>query len=145
MNRMRRLPGRALSRGRVRAPRAAVRTSLSRAPRKIPIVSNQITNVARKVARVDFDVKSRSATGSGVTIPAVTPRETTKRPAASTSAPNDVAATLADIARVAGVSAPTVSKVLNGRADVAPATRTRVEELLRTHGYRRRRAEATRS
>ncbi len=54
-------------------------------------------------------------------------------------------ATLAAIAREAGVSAPTVSKVLNGRADVAPGTRTRVEDLLRAHGYRRRRAEATRS
>ncbi|MBW8739230.1 MAG: LacI family DNA-binding transcriptional regulator [Streptomyces turgidiscabies] len=54
-------------------------------------------------------------------------------------------ATLAEIAREAGVSAPTVSKVLNGRADVAPATRTRVEDLLRAYGYRRRRAEATRS
>ncbi|TXJ75246.1 LacI family transcriptional regulator [Streptomyces lavendulae] len=54
-------------------------------------------------------------------------------------------ATLAEIAREAGVSAPTVSKVLNGRADVAPSTRTRVEELLRAHGYRRRRAEASRS
>ncbi|WP_308460650.1 LacI family DNA-binding transcriptional regulator [Streptomyces sp. Ru72] len=40
-------------------------------------------------------------------------------------------ATLAEIAREAGVSAPTVSKVLNGRADVASATRTRVEEPLR--------------
>ncbi|WP_232248194.1 LacI family DNA-binding transcriptional regulator [Streptacidiphilus rugosus] len=49
-------------------------------------------------------------------------------------------ATLAEIAREAGVSAPTVSKVLNGRADVAPATRERVEELLRVHGYRRRRS-----
>ncbi|MEV0531426.1 LacI family DNA-binding transcriptional regulator [Kitasatospora sp. NPDC050463] len=48
------------------------------------------------------------------------------------------AATLAEIAREAGVSAPTVSKVLNGRADVAPATRERVEDLLRRHGYRRR-------
>ncbi|MFF7332831.1 LacI family DNA-binding transcriptional regulator [Streptomyces sp. NPDC090306] len=54
-------------------------------------------------------------------------------------------ATLAEIAREAGVSAPTVSKVLNGRADVAPATRTRVEGLLRDHGYRRRRTESTRS
>ncbi|MER8031890.1 LacI family DNA-binding transcriptional regulator [Streptomyces bauhiniae] len=54
-------------------------------------------------------------------------------------------ATLAEIAREAGVSAPTVSKVLNGRADVAATTRTRVEELLRTHGYQRRRAEVTRS
>ncbi|MHC3454004.1 LacI family DNA-binding transcriptional regulator [Streptomyces prasinus] len=54
-------------------------------------------------------------------------------------------ATLAEIAREAGVSAPTVSKVLNGRADVAPTTRSRVEGLLRAHGYRRRRAEANRS
>ncbi|HTI23211.1 MAG TPA: LacI family DNA-binding transcriptional regulator [Kutzneria sp.] len=46
--------------------------------------------------------------------------------------------TLAEIAREAGVSTPTVSKVLNGRADVAPATRARVEELLLRHGYRRR-------
>ena len=52
-----------------------------------------------------------------------------------------VAATLAEIAREAGVSAPTVSKVLNGRADVAPATRERVEELLRRHGYQRRRGQ----
>ena len=50
--------------------------------------------------------------------------------------------TLADIARAAGVSAPTVSKVLNGRADVAPATRERIEELLREYGYRRRAAAA---
>ncbi|GAA4882321.1 LacI family DNA-binding transcriptional regulator [Kitasatospora terrestris] len=50
------------------------------------------------------------------------------------------AATLAEIAQEAGVSAPTVSKVLNGRADVAPATRERVEELLQRHGYRRRRS-----
>ncbi|MFE5581295.1 LacI family DNA-binding transcriptional regulator [Kitasatospora sp. NPDC056531] len=49
------------------------------------------------------------------------------------------AATLAEIAQEAGVSAPTVSKVLNGRADVAPATRERVEELLHRYGYRRRR------
>ncbi|WP_307844519.1 LacI family DNA-binding transcriptional regulator [Actinospica acidithermotolerans] len=47
-------------------------------------------------------------------------------------------ATLTDIARAAGVSAPTVSKVLNGRADVAAATRERVEALLLEYGYRRR-------
>ena len=46
--------------------------------------------------------------------------------------------TLADIARAAGVSTPTVSKVLNGRADVAASTRERVEGILREHGYRRR-------
>jgi DNA-binding LacI/PurR family transcriptional regulator len=45
--------------------------------------------------------------------------------------------TVATIARLAGVSAPTVSKVLNGRSGVAFATRRRVEELLREHGYRR--------
>jgi len=41
----------------------------------------------------------------------------------------DGAATLAEIARAAGVSTPTVSKVLNGRADVAPGTRARVKAL----------------
>ncbi|GAA4135239.1 LacI family DNA-binding transcriptional regulator [Actinomadura keratinilytica] len=43
--------------------------------------------------------------------------------------------TLALIASEAGVSPATVSKVLNGRTDVAPATRERVEELLRSHNY----------
>jgi LacI family xylobiose transport system transcriptional regulator len=41
------------------------------------------------------------------------------------------------IAQLAGVSAPTVSRVLNGRSDVAADTRRRVEQLLREHGYRR--------
>ncbi|GAA3730176.1 LacI family DNA-binding transcriptional regulator [Plantactinospora mayteni] len=45
--------------------------------------------------------------------------------------------TVAAIAALAGVSAPTVSKVLNGRRDVAPATRARVETVLREHPYRR--------
>ena len=31
---------------------------------------------------------------------------------------------------------PTVSKVINGRSDVAPETRRRVEAAIRTHGYR---------
>lgn len=76
------------------------------------------------------------------TIPLMNPAKPVEsRPAARSTQ----TATLAEIAREAGVSAPTVSKVLNGRADVAPATRTRVEELLRAYGYRRRRAEATRS
>jgi LacI family transcriptional regulator len=43
--------------------------------------------------------------------------------------------TLALIAAEAGVSQATVSKVLNGRTDVAPATRERVAGLLRTHNY----------
>ena len=38
--------------------------------------------------------------------------------------------TLAAIAAEAGVSLPTVSKVVNGRPDVAPGTRARVEQLL---------------
>ncbi|HEX6337467.1 MAG TPA: LacI family DNA-binding transcriptional regulator [Jiangellaceae bacterium] len=46
--------------------------------------------------------------------------------------------TIGAIAKEAGVSVPTVSRVLNGRTDVAPQTRARVEELLRSRGYRRR-------
>ncbi|MEU4570189.1 substrate-binding domain-containing protein [Micromonospora sp. NPDC023956] len=45
--------------------------------------------------------------------------------------------TLAVIARLAGVSAPTVSRVLNGRPGVSSVTRRQVESLLREHGYRR--------
>ncbi|WP_338420339.1 LacI family DNA-binding transcriptional regulator [Agromyces albus] len=45
--------------------------------------------------------------------------------------------TLRDIARAAGVSVPTVSKVLNGRGDVSPATRERVQEATAQIGYRR--------
>jgi len=46
--------------------------------------------------------------------------------------------TLAELAKEAEVSLATASKVLNGRPDVAPATRARVEALLDAHGYRRR-------
>ena len=45
--------------------------------------------------------------------------------------------TVATVARLAGVSATTVSKVLNGQAGVAADTRQRVEAMLREHGYRR--------
>jgi LacI family transcriptional regulator len=45
--------------------------------------------------------------------------------------------TLAAIAAEAGVSLPTVSKVVNGRPDVAPATRARVERLLDERQYSR--------
>jgi LacI family transcriptional regulator len=51
--------------------------------------------------------------------------------------------TLASVAASAGVSIATVSKVLNGRADVGPQTRARVETLLREHEYSGRRAEST--
>lgn len=43
--------------------------------------------------------------------------------------------TLADIAAEAGVSVSAVSKVLNGRTDVAAGTRARIAELLRRSGY----------
>ncbi len=46
-------------------------------------------------------------------------------------------ATLAAVAAEAGVSLPTVSKVVNGRPDVAPDTRARVERLLGEFNYHR--------
>jgi LacI family transcriptional regulator len=53
----------------------------------------------------------------------------------------DGRATLATVAASAGVSVATVSKVLNGRSDVAPATRALVQDLLDEHDYVGRRAE----
>ncbi|MFG3436170.1 LacI family DNA-binding transcriptional regulator [Nonomuraea sp. NPDC047897] len=50
--------------------------------------------------------------------------------------------TIALIAEEAGVSVPTVSKVINGRPEVAPETRHRVERLLRERGYQRRASQA---
>lgn len=46
--------------------------------------------------------------------------------------------TIATIAALAGVSEPTVSKVLNGRAGVSDATRIAVQRVLDDHGYQRR-------
>ncbi|AOS63898.1 LacI family DNA-binding transcriptional regulator [Actinoalloteichus hymeniacidonis] len=46
--------------------------------------------------------------------------------------------TIAHIAEEAGVSVPTVSKVVNGRADVARETRRRVEAIIRKYDYQRR-------
>lgn len=46
--------------------------------------------------------------------------------------------TIAEIAKLARVSVPTVSKVLNGRTGVSDATRVRITGLLEAHGYRRR-------
>ena len=43
--------------------------------------------------------------------------------------------TIAEIAASAGVSVPTVSKVLNGRPDVSRQTRLRIEALLAEHDY----------
>ncbi|MGW2571967.1 LacI family DNA-binding transcriptional regulator [Streptomyces sp. NPDC001537] len=45
--------------------------------------------------------------------------------------------TIAYIAESAGVSVPTVSKVLNGKSGVSADTRARVEELINRHGYRK--------
>ena len=45
------------------------------------------------------------------------------------------AGSLTSIAASAGVSVSTVSKVLNGRTDVAPETRERLGRILRTYGY----------
>jgi len=50
--------------------------------------------------------------------------------------------TLATVAASAGVSVATVSKVVNGRSDVSPATRALVEHLLAQHDYVGRRGEA---
>ena len=65
----------------------------------------------------------------------------TKRPGApdrtgpAPLAPRPNSGTLTSIAAEAGVSLSTVSKVLNGRTDVAPRTRERIAQVLRQHGY----------
>jgi len=58
----------------------------------------------------------------------------------TTQGPADgpASATIATIADEVGVSVATVSKVLNGRSDVAADTRARVEASLERHRYRRR-------
>jgi DNA-binding LacI/PurR family transcriptional regulator len=68
------------------------------------------------------------------------PSRTTRRPSApergaSALAARPSASTLTAIAADAGVSLSTVSKVLNGGTDVAPATRERIAQQLRQHGY----------
>ncbi|MBO3731806.1 LacI family DNA-binding transcriptional regulator [Glycomyces niveus] len=57
--------------------------------------------------------------------------------AAADPAPQGEPFTIAQLAEHAGVSVATVSKVVNGRLDVAPETRELVETLIRRHGYRR--------
>ncbi|MFG1707839.1 LacI family DNA-binding transcriptional regulator [Nonomuraea sp. M3C6] len=61
----------------------------------------------------------------------------TKEPSAPDTAPGHPL-TIAQLAELAGVSTATVSKVVNGRSEVAPETRTLIERLIREHGYRRR-------
>jgi LacI family xylobiose transport system transcriptional regulator len=53
--------------------------------------------------------------------------------------------TIAEIARLAGVSAPTVSKVVNGRGDIAAGTRAHVQKVLHEHGYPQKRNTAKRA
>lgn len=67
---------------------------------------------------------------------------TTTSPAAG---PPDKAVTIASIAREAGVSVATVSKVLNGKADVSPATKAHVESIITARNYRRRAPKTNRS
>ena len=59
---------------------------------------------------------------------------TTPRPLGG---PSNRATTIAFIAKQTGVSVPTVSKVINGRSDVASETRRRVEAAIIEHGYQR--------
>jgi len=68
------------------------------------------------------------------------PRKTIRAVAPEPAVPSRAAlpasaSTLTSIAAQAGVSLSTVSKVLNGRTDVSPATRERIGQLLRQHGY----------
>lgn len=51
--------------------------------------------------------------------------------------------TIAQIAKAAGVSSSTVSKVLNANDDVSAATRHRVQSLLLERNYERRAATPT--
>lgn len=50
----------------------------------------------------------------------------------------DRSVTMADIAAQAGVSVPTVSKVLNGRRGISASKRAQIERLLNESGYERR-------
>ncbi|CAM5229081.1 LacI family transcriptional regulator [Streptomyces spiroverticillatus] len=71
--------------------------------------------------------------------------ESAQRNAAAMQGPDGAAkVTITEIAREAGVSVPTVSRVLNDRSDVSPTTRARVKDLLHQYGYQRRPA-ATRA
>jgi LacI family transcriptional regulator len=59
----------------------------------------------------------------------------TRPTSAMDSAATDARPTLGLVAAAAGVSLATVSKVLNDREGVAPATRTKVKQLLNKHNY----------
>ena len=62
--------------------------------------------------------------------------EQTTSPAADPAAdPQPGRATIRDIARLAGVSVATVSRVLNDRPDVSPETRDAVLRQIREHNF----------
>ena len=48
---------------------------------------------------------------------------------------NDKRITIRDVAKTAGVSAQTVSRVLNNRPDVAPDTRAHIQRVIADLGY----------
>lgn len=52
------------------------------------------------------------------------------------SSSGDRAITISDVAREAGVSTQTVSRVLNNKGEITPATRQLVEDVIRRLGYR---------
>ena len=61
--------------------------------------------------------------------------ETPQKPTKSRAKPATGAPSIADVAKVAGVSAQTVSRVSTGYQGVRPATRERVLNAMRTVGY----------
>src|SRR5687768_6928296 len=77
-----------------------------------------------------------STTGDSVTGVAV-PREANKR---LQDAPLRRKPTINDVAKLAGVSFGTVSRVLNNAPDVSASTRERVLQVIKDIGYRRNRA-----
>jgi LacI family transcriptional regulator, xylobiose transport system transcriptional regulator len=98
---------------------------------------DRLLEEARERRRARTDVNARPVVegqAPGVDVAAALSRETVR---GGSERRTGGTLTLAAIAKLAGVSPPTVSKVLNGRAGVAAETRRRVEELLREQGYRR--------
>jgi LacI family transcriptional regulator len=83
----------------------------------------------------DEDVALTDERGNGGKKPAARARSRPAAPVRETG--HRQRPRLADIAAEAGVSLPTVSKVVNGHADVAAATRARIEQLLGERNYRR--------
>src|SRR5262245_61617905 len=64
-----------------------------------------------------------------------TPRRARHATASAAGSTRPTRATIFDVARVAGVSHATVSRVVNGRQNVRDETRERVEVAMRELGY----------